>query len=156
MVLAIPASVLTSRISLGRRLRAARLFVIPEESAPPAELAEVAADLRRQRRYATFVDAVLEPHPNAAVCAAGAAAMHEPAAATARRRALVQRACRAGPHGLSQRERLALLADPRALAGLHGDLRSALSAYEAWQRVRPQAARTSLTELKLGIAFHAR
>jgi len=47
LAVAIPVSVLTSRVSLGRRLRDAGLFVIPEESTPPTELAEVAAALSR-------------------------------------------------------------------------------------------------------------
>ena len=38
LVLAIPISALSSRVSLGRRARAAGLFVVPEEAAPPAEL----------------------------------------------------------------------------------------------------------------------
>ena len=40
----IPISVLSSRVSLGRSLRAERLFLIPEESYPPRVL-------RRMRRY---------------------------------------------------------------------------------------------------------
>jgi len=38
LVLALPLSVLTSRVLLGRRARAAGLFVVPEEAAPPPEL----------------------------------------------------------------------------------------------------------------------
>jgi len=38
MLLPVPFTVLTSRASLGRRLRAAGLLVIPEESTPPPEL----------------------------------------------------------------------------------------------------------------------
>ncbi len=130
LVVAIPVSVLTSRISRGRRL-----FVVPEESRPPPELADVAAELgRRRRRYPTFIDAVLDPDANAAACAAGLCPAHEHAAAKARRHALVQRACLLGPRGLAQRERLALLADPLALSRLHSELRSAVPPHEAWQR----------------------
>jgi hypothetical protein len=42
MLLPIPFTVLTSRASLGRRLRAAGLLLTPEESAPPPELLALA------------------------------------------------------------------------------------------------------------------
>ena len=44
LAVSIPISVLSSRVSLGRELRAERLFLIPEESYPPRVL-------RRMRRY---------------------------------------------------------------------------------------------------------
>ena len=53
LLVAIPVSVLTSRVSAGRGAREAGLFVIPEEAEVPAELAEVAASLRRPRRFPT-------------------------------------------------------------------------------------------------------
>jgi membrane glycosyltransferase len=139
LLVAIPISVLTSRVALGRRLRAAGLFVIPEESRPPAELAEVAATLRLRRRYAGFVEAVLDPRANAAVCATHRASAAEPSAARARRLARVQRACRAGPASLDSKERITLLSDPLALFRLHEKLHSALPAYEAWYRTESRA-----------------
>ncbi|HEX4050268.1 MAG TPA: glucans biosynthesis glucosyltransferase MdoH [Steroidobacteraceae bacterium] len=42
MLLPVPFTVLTSRASIGRRLRAAGLLIIPEESAPPPELLTLA------------------------------------------------------------------------------------------------------------------
>lgn len=51
LVVAVPVSVLTSRVAAGRRLREAGLFLTPEEGEPPAELAEVAASLRRRRVF---------------------------------------------------------------------------------------------------------
>jgi membrane glycosyltransferase len=48
LLVAIPVSVLTSRVSAGRHLREAGLFMIPEEVEAPAELAEVTASLRRR------------------------------------------------------------------------------------------------------------
>ena len=38
LILSIPLSVYTSRVTLGRALRKARLFVIPEELRPPREI----------------------------------------------------------------------------------------------------------------------
>jgi membrane glycosyltransferase len=54
LVVSAPISVLTSRVSAGRRLREAGLFLIPEEGAPPAELAALAASLRRRRQLGTY------------------------------------------------------------------------------------------------------
>jgi membrane glycosyltransferase len=47
MVIAVPFTVLTSRNSLGRALRARGWLVTPEESAPPPELAALHANLAR-------------------------------------------------------------------------------------------------------------
>ena len=65
LVIAIPVSVLSSRVSLGRGLREAGVFLIPEEEEPPAELAEVTASLRRRRRYPGFADALADPRTHA-------------------------------------------------------------------------------------------
>jgi len=46
MVIAVPFTVLTSRASLGRALRVRGWLLTPEETAPPAELAAVAAAAR--------------------------------------------------------------------------------------------------------------
>jgi membrane glycosyltransferase len=133
LVLVVPVSVLTSRVSFGRRLRDAGLFVIPEEARPPMELASVSASLRLRRRYARFIDAVLDPAVNDAMHAARAVPAHERPAAAARRKGHVEHALRAGPQGLGTAARLALLADPLILSRLHQQLRSAVAAYEAWQ-----------------------
>jgi membrane glycosyltransferase len=140
LVVAIPVSVLTSRVSFGRRLRELRLFLIPEETRAPAELASIAASLRLRRRYARFADAVLDPGVNAAVCASRVVSNAEPAAASARRSAQVRHALHAGPNALDAAARLALLADPLVLSRLHVDLHKALPAYEAWYRATPSAA----------------
>jgi membrane glycosyltransferase len=132
LLLAVPVSVLTSRVSFGRRLRDAGFFVIPEEVRLPAELASVSASLRLRRRYARFVDAVLDPAVNGALRAARAVSVPERPAAAARRGTQVEHALRAGPQGLDSAARLALLADPLTLSRLHQQLKNALAAYEAW------------------------
>jgi membrane glycosyltransferase len=134
LLVAIPVSVLTSRVSFGRRLRELGLFLIPEEKRPPGELATVAASLRLRRRYARFVDAVLDPRVNAAVCASRVVSHAQPVAASARRQGQVEHALRAGPHGLDTAARLALLADPVVLNRVHNELHRALAAYDAWYR----------------------
>lgn len=142
LLVAIPVSVLTSRVSLGRRLREARLFMIPEESRVPRELAEAAASLRvRRRRHPGFVEAVLDARLNAALCALSRRRLHEPPSVTASRAALVQHACREGPGSLSERERMQILSDPLTLACLHEEV----GMHVAWQewRIPPAAAPVS-------------
>lgn len=136
LLVVIPLSVYSSRVSLGRRLRDAGIFLIPEEASPPAELAEVSASLRRRRGYPGFIEAALDPRTNAAMCAMRPARLRQPSAIRAHRLALVQRACQDGPHGLSAWERMRLLSDPLTLAHLHGALYNAFGVHEAWPVLR--------------------
>ena len=70
LALAIPISVFSSRVSLGRALRRARMFVIPEEAEPPQELQTVRAHAERAWTAPRFVDMVVDPHLNALASAA--------------------------------------------------------------------------------------
>ena len=137
LVVAIPLSVLTSRVSLGRRLRAAGLFTIPEEGAAPAELAEVQASLRRRRWHPGFVEAVADSRTHALMRSLRPARAGRP-----RHAALVARACREGPFALSAAERLRLLADPVALAHLRR---------EVWAWPRPAAKSGSEPDFQFGV-----
>lgn len=133
LLLSIPVSVLTSRIASGRRLRDARIFLIPEEARPPAELDELEAAANRTVRHPGFVDAVLDPGVNALMRAAQAPRLRRGRRGEAMHR-LVQRAIVEGPAALSARERMSLLADPLALARLHEEVNASPGAREAWQR----------------------
>ena len=73
LALSIPLSVLTSRISAGKRRRRARVFLIPEEVEPPPELARVRAAVCEARPLPRFADAVRDPALNALMCAAAPA-----------------------------------------------------------------------------------
>jgi membrane glycosyltransferase len=136
LMLSMPISVLTSRVPLGRRLRKARLFLIPEETRPPKELRRMRAAYRRARRAQPgFVDAVVDPVTNALVCASGVVRTRPSAAARAERLALVERALKNGPEGLDSAQRLALLVDPAALSRLHFAVWSAPYAHRGWHTV---------------------
>jgi membrane glycosyltransferase len=74
MVLSIPLSVFTSRGSWGRRARDWGLFLTPEETAPPPELAALRARMAQldqagetapQPRDSGLAQAVLDPYVNA-------------------------------------------------------------------------------------------
>jgi len=134
LMLSIPISVYSSRVSLGRRLRKARWFLIPEESWPPKELRRMRAAFRRARHALPgFLEAVVDPVTNALVCASGTVRTRPTAAARAERLALVERALRNGPGALEAPQKLALLVDPAALSRLHFEVWSAPHAHPAWR-----------------------
>ncbi len=118
-ILAIPLSALTSRASLGRRFARAGLFLIPEETRPPAEIAAVGDALARARPAARFRDAIVDPIANAAACLAAAHRPGLPCNTRAERRALADAALTLGPDDLAPAQKSILLDDPAALARLH-------------------------------------
>ncbi|HSE91559.1 MAG TPA: glucans biosynthesis glucosyltransferase MdoH [Candidatus Binatia bacterium] len=69
LFLSIPLSVYSSRVSLGRAVRRWRLFLIPEEVAPPQIIKDLRASLARRHRQKWapegFVRAAINPYVNA-------------------------------------------------------------------------------------------
>ncbi len=143
LALSIPLSVWSSRTAVGKRLRARRFFLIPEESAPPRELVDLhgealAAD---ERARPTFLAAVVDPLINAMVCAAGGrAAVKRLQGASSKQNGLVERALNAGPRSLSERQKLELIDDAAALTRLHLLVASSPAAHADWVRLRAGAA----------------
>jgi membrane glycosyltransferase len=128
LVLSIPVSVLTSRIGLGDRARAAGLFLIPEESSPPPEIVDVERETARAEAARAalppaeqdgFVRAVVDPVVNAVHCALLGGTRGGKPGLRAARRALVTRALEGGPEALSADERRLLLADVEPMIDLH-------------------------------------
>ena len=89
-MVSIPLSVYTSRISLGRRLRQARLFVIPEELRPPEEIRAMMQSVRAAPMPPGFIEAVVDPVINALTCAAGVARFSKTATLRSGRQQLVR------------------------------------------------------------------
>ena len=139
LALSIPLSVLSSRISPGRRLRRSGLFVIPEESAPPVELRACGAYHRAAGAPADFIDAVVDPVLNALACAAATARPALPAASKAARAALAHTALRAGPGALDEAQRTMLLNDPLLLSQLHFDVWAEGHAHPSYRRAQETA-----------------
>jgi membrane glycosyltransferase len=129
LILSVPLSVWSSRVSAGQRARRRGLFLTPEENAPPAELVEVARDVATAEssaeagpswRHDGFARAVVDPQQNAVHCAligSGRSFAPELRAVHAR---LVARALAEGPASLDATERRRLLRDSDALLALHG------------------------------------
>lgn len=135
LVLSIPISVWSSRVSLGRRLRRQRFFLIPEESTPPYELRCLRLLQKKPPATSDFLDAVVDPLLNAVICATKGARMRRRDAFQTQRRALVTTALAGGPDALSARQKLDLLDDPASLSALHALVWSANPAnnlHPAW------------------------
>ena len=130
LMLSIPLSVFSSRASLGRRLRQARFFMIPEESWPPREIRSTQRNFKRAARFPGFIEAVADPVANAATC--GIARFRQSDAVRAERRRLADRALRDGPDAVTDREKLTLLGDPLALSQLHFEVWVSTEAAPRW------------------------
>ena len=135
MAISIPVSVFSSRVSLGRALKRARLFLIPEESWPPKELRMTEKYTEDARQHVTFVDAVVDPMANALVAASVVPTLDD-AKRDARRAGRVETALLKGPAKLTNTQKWELLNDPRALAALHLLVWTDPRAHRDWRDAR--------------------
>jgi membrane glycosyltransferase len=122
LIVSIPLSVYTSRVSLGRQARHAGLFLIPEEVHPPREIRATKRYERLTSPAATFADAALDPFVNALVCAIANDRRHLPAPVRRERARLARTAVEHGPDRLAAGDKTRLLADPLALSWVHAQL----------------------------------
>jgi membrane glycosyltransferase len=150
LFLSIPLSVLASRVRLGERARAWGLFLIPEETAPPAELQELDAQLAVAARTAAalpalerdaFIRVAVDPYINALHRAfIGGTRTVRPTIA-AERLDLLARALETGPGALTPRQRRMLLRDPALVERLHGAVWAVPDRDRAARWGRPGAVR---------------
>ena len=133
LALAMPISVYSSRASLGRALRRAGMFVIPEESDPPQELRTVRAHAEGTGKASGFVDAVVDPHLNAIACAAVPRQGRPFERVRARRARAIATAMEGGPDALSDQEKRLVLADPVVLSELHRQVSTSPASHPAWR-----------------------
>jgi membrane glycosyltransferase len=139
LIVSIPLSVLSSRVTLGRRMRRWRLFMIPEEVRPPRELRATRRHLRNAPPMPDFRQAVADPVTNALMCAIGTTRFpHDPTLLEVRD-AAVRQALAAGPDQLTNKQKLVLLSDPLALSALHLAVWSSDAHRAAWLAA-PEAA----------------
>jgi membrane glycosyltransferase len=161
MVLSIPISVLTSRVSLGNRARQLGLFLTPEETAPPPELASLAERMaslaaEEQTRSDTtdsgIADVVLDPYVNAIHVSLLREKGRHPGFAQALAnlgvghpevRSLCEKLLTDGPDKLRQSEKLLILSDANSLPWLHRQawLRPSGTLARWWQNQIRQYAR---------------
>ena len=128
LILSIPTSVVSSRVSLGDRARRWRLFLIPEESDPPAEIRSLTERLaveeaEEQARPAVERDGLVRVAADPLVNALHRAMLGDPRRLTpeiqAARQALLERLVTQGPGSLAARERRQFLTDPVLIDQLH-------------------------------------
>jgi membrane glycosyltransferase len=143
LALSIPLSVYTSRASVGERARRAGLFLIPEETSPPAEIAAMQGYTRSASPPATWIDAVVDASFNATMAAFAAPRPLLPPAVREARRTLVERALSEGPDALNDAEKNTLLTDRDALRELHRRVWSLDAIHPTWLAARGARQRTT-------------
>lgn len=129
LVLAVPLSVWTSDIGLGRRLRRWGFFLTPAEIDPPPELQGLSgsrpdagptdASVLGIDARDGFVCAVADPRISTLHIALQRGGRRVAPRIAARRRKLVEKALDQGPDHLSKREKTELLGDAESLSALH-------------------------------------
>ena len=139
LMLSIPLSVFSSRVSLGRRLRGLRTFLIPEEMKPPPELLATNAYLAATPPVPVFSDAVADPSLNALLCACATARPRLPAATRAQHARWADIALKHGVAALTPEQANLLLRDPLALSRLHFDVWCAPQAHPQWRALTEPA-----------------
>lgn len=145
LVLSIPLSVFSSRVSLGRRLRRLRLFLIPEEMEPPPELRATTAYLEAMPATPDFRAAVVDPQLNALLCACATARPGLPPATREAHAQLAQMALEHGSAALTPAQANLLLQDPLALSQLHFEVWCAPQAHPQWRALTAATAIPSAT-----------
>jgi membrane glycosyltransferase len=136
LIVSIPLSVYSSRVSLGRRWRRAGFFLIPEESRPPRELEWTRRYIERSPALSNFTAAVVDPVANAVACASGVARLKQTGRLINERFRLVQDALISDPNLLTADQKSALLSDPLALSQLHFQVWASAEAHSGWQNAR--------------------
>ena len=137
LILSIPISVFSSRVSLGQRLRELRLFLIPEELNPPQELRSTYELAAQSSAPPDFIDAVIDPATNALMCAAGTPRLgHTPI--TESHTKWLNEALTAGPDALAASQQMHLLNDSSALSRLHFEVWTSAKAHIDWQMASAQ------------------
>lgn len=137
MMLSIPVSALSSRVSLGSACFRARLFRIPEETHPPRVLRRMVRHLKRMNAAAPtphFVQVVVDPVSNALMTALGTARHAQAEPLRRHRQERVMQAVTQGPASMSNLERLAFLDDPVMMSQLHFHVWDSSEAHASWHQ----------------------
>ncbi len=119
LVLAIPLSVFSSRVGLGRAARRGRLFLIPEEAIPPRELRWLWSAMRRGRSAPGFREAVVDPVVHALVTLTGGRRRRVSPALRNERDAAAEALLQDPPDQADNAASLRVLSDPDTLARMH-------------------------------------
>lgn len=160
LALSIPISVFSSRVSLGVFLKKLRLFLIPEEFAPPKELTKTNELVKNNGFPKGFLQGITNPFMNAVLCATASLRTKQTKGMQSSRKDLITKALNEGPNSLTLQEKNQLQNDPIALSQLHVEVWSCPNLYEKWIKnqkrdVVQQPADTKLSKDKRLNPAHA-
>jgi membrane glycosyltransferase len=133
LIVSIPVSVYTSRVALGRRLRAAGMFVIPEELSPPEEIRAIITATRTAPRPRDFTDAVVDPVTNALICATRTSRARQTETSRRERSQLLRAALIGGPDALTEAQKMRIIGDSDTLSELHTAVWTSAEAHPRWR-----------------------
>jgi membrane glycosyltransferase len=157
MILSIPLSVLTSRERAGAALRRMGLFITPEETQTPPEIARLHEQLSTEESFGEAMplapnhglhEAVLDPYVNAIHVSLlrekrlnphYAEAFAAIGAGSEQTRQLGEKLLAQGPGALSRAEQIAILSDADTMSWLHR---------QAWMRAPDQLAEQWRTAIR--------
>jgi membrane glycosyltransferase len=144
LILSIPLSVFSSRASLGCAVRRWRLFLIPEELAPPQVIRDLQTGLTNRQRHnwepQGFLRAAIDPDANAIHLGFLRGKTPQSPEARARNQSLQEKMLKEGSDSLTRSERACLLRDAGVMAALHQRLWQAENSTHAVQH-KHQAAK---------------
>jgi len=135
LILSIPLSVLSSRKSLGIRLRAMKVLLTPEEYQPPVELSAMVTYQDSARSLPGFAEAVVDPSVNALMIACGRKRPVLPSNTKPAREKLLNSAIFHGLDHLKAPEKRLLLSDPVALFELHVKIWKSPWVHPSWREM---------------------
>nr|WP_281504036.1 glucans biosynthesis glucosyltransferase MdoH [Chromohalobacter beijerinckii] len=139
LMVSIPVSVFSSRVSLGRWCQHARLFRIPEETHPPRVLRRMVRHLKRMRAQQaaapTFVQVVVDPMANALGCALATSRHGISALLRQRREERVRAVVTENPIKVEPSAKLNFLDDPVLLSMLHYWVWTSPDAHPDWREL---------------------
>ncbi|OLC67549.1 MAG: glucan biosynthesis glucosyltransferase H [Betaproteobacteria bacterium 13_1_40CM_4_64_4] len=153
LIVSIPVSVYTSRVALGRRFRAAGMFVIPEELQPPEEIRATIIATRDAPRPKHFIDAVVDPVTNALVCATRIPRARQTETSRRERSQLLCAALIGGPDALTETQKMRIMGDPDTLSELHAAVWTSAEAHPCWRAIGSVPAATPHERADMRVAL---
>jgi membrane glycosyltransferase len=126
LILSIPLSVYSSRVSFGRRLRRAGLLLTPEETNPPDVVKSLQTMLDDRQGQRTHLIGLMRLLMDPAANGLHVALLRGKPTASSNRRARLRRlrekVLSDGPDTLTRKEKICLLGDAETMIGLHHEL----------------------------------
>jgi membrane glycosyltransferase len=133
LMVSIPLSVFSSRVSQGRATRRDGYFLIPEELYPPEEIQRASELVADTPELPGFVAAVADPSVNALTCAIANERVGQADALRRERMSYAERALKDGPDALASGQKLVLMSDPVLFSRLHAEVMRRPDAARAWR-----------------------